>query len=263
MESKMNRRIALLTDFGLKDHYVGSLKAVIYSINPNAQVFDLTHDIHPQNVKEGAFILDVVYPFLAKGTIVLAVIDPGVGSARQAISIKTSRGFLVGPNNGIFTMVLKREKKYEARAVTNNRYFMEPVSATFHGRDIFAPVAAHLSKKDIFASLGPRIPKIHQLDLAQVKISRGAICGELIHIDRFGNTMTNISKSQTCGTGKKFVVEVKKKKVLIKPFFSAGRKGELIAVWNSSDLLELAVRESSAEKLYGLKIGDSVLVHTK
>jgi len=263
-EGKMNRPIALLTDFGTKDHYVGSLKAVIYSINPKAQVFDLTHELRPQNIREGAFVLNAVYPFLPKGTIVVAVVDPGVGSERQAIAIKTSRGFLIGPNNGIFSMVLRHEKKYEVRAIINDRYFMKPVSSTFHGRDIFSPSAAHLSKKDVFRSFGPQIKRIHQIDFAQVKTSAKTLQGEIVYVDRFGNAFTNISKSHVYGTGKHPIsVEVKKKRAPVKPFFSAGRKGSLIAVWNSSDLLELAVREDSAAKLYGLKIGDPVLVRVK
>lgn len=272
------KTIALLTDFGLKDHYVGSLKAVIASINPSANVFDITHDVRPQNVREGAFILDAVYPFLPKGTIVVAVVDPGVGSARQAIAIKTSRGFLIGPNNGLFTMVLEREKKYEARAMTNDRYFMKPVSSTFHGRDVFSPSAAYLSKKNVFRSFGPIIRQIHKLHLPQAKVSAKAIQGEIIYIDRFGNAFTNISKSNLhfYGTGSvagQVFFRSKRAKpvpartgtvaVHIKPFFSAGSKGSLIAVWNSSDLLELAVRDDSAEKLYGIKVGDPVLVRLK
>ena len=260
-EGNMNRPIALLSDFGLEDHYVGSLKAVIYAINPDAKVFDMTHGIRPQNIREGAFILNAVYPFLPQGTIVVAVVDPGVGSERQAIAVKTSRGFLIGPNNGIFTMVLERERTYEVRALTNDRYFMKPVSSTFHGRDVFSPSAAHLSQKEVFKSFGASVRNIHRLNLARVKVTGKLVQGEIVYMDRFGNAFTNVSKSNL---GKKSAhsvsVEVKKKRVQIKLFFSAGRKGSLIAVWNSSDLLELAVREDSAEKLYGLKVGDPVLL---
>ena len=142
----MNRPIALLSDFGLKDHYVGSLKAVILGINPKATIFDVTHEIRPQNIREGAFILHAVYPVIPKGTIVVAVVDPGVGSMRQAICVKTSRGFLIGPNNGLFSLVLRDEAGYEARALVNDRYFHKPVSSTFHGRDVFSPSAATCNK---------------------------------------------------------------------------------------------------------------------
>ncbi len=140
----MNRPIALLTDFGLTDHYVGSLKSVILGINPKAVIFDLTHEIRPQNIREGAYILNEIYKYLPKGAIVVAVVDPGVGSRREAICVETNRGYLLAPNNGLLSMALRHEK-YKARKITNDQYFLKPVSSTFHGRDIFSPCAARLS----------------------------------------------------------------------------------------------------------------------
>lgn len=259
----MNRPIALLTDFGLKDHYVGSIKAVILKINPKAVIFDITHELKPQNIREGAFVLRSVYPVLPKGTIVAAVVDPGVGSMRQALCVKTRKGYLIGPNNGIFSMVLKDEKKFEVRAIENDRFFHKPVSSTFHGRDIFSPSAAWLSKKEVFRSFGPPLHAIHTLPIPEVIQKPDSIKGEIVYIDRFGNAITNISKTVAARLwGKKdFAIFVKGKyKVRLKPFFGAGTRGELIAVWNSGDLLELAVREDSAEKLFHLKIGESVLI---
>ena len=119
----MNRPIALLSDFGLKDHYVGSIKSVILKINPKAIIFDITHEVRPQNIREAAFLLYSVSPVLPKGTIVVAVVDPGVGSMRQALCIKTNKGFFIGPNNGIFSMVLNNEDHFEARVLANDRYF--------------------------------------------------------------------------------------------------------------------------------------------
>jgi len=259
----MNRPIALLTDFGLRDHYVGSLKAVILGINPKAVIFDITHDIHPQNIREGAFILHSVYSVLPKGSIVVAIIDPGVGSLRQALCIKTSRGFLIGPNNGLFSMVLRDEVRYEARAIINDRYFHKPVSSTFHGRDVFSPSGAWLSKKDVFKSFGPVIRKLHSLQIPKAFRTDHSVKGEIIHMDHFGNAMTNISKAQfpSLIKAKDAPVVIKgRQHASIKPFFSAGGRHALIAVWNSGNLLELAVKEDSAEKLFGLKIGDSVVI---
>ncbi len=259
----MNRPIALLTDFGLKDHYVGSLKAVILDINPRATIFDITHDVRPQNIREGAFVLHSVYSVLPKGTIVVVVIDPGVGSMRQALCIKTSRGFLIGPNNGLFSMVLRDEVRYEPRAIVNDRYFHKPVSSTFHGRDVFSPSAAWLSKKDIFKSFGPIVYKLHSLQIPKAFRTDHSVKGEIIHIDHFGNAMTNISKTKFPSLAKTkdtFVVIKGKQHASFKSFFSAGNRGALIAVWNSNHLLELAVKDDSAEKLYGLKIGDSAVV---
>ncbi|MBI3999574.1 MAG: SAM-dependent chlorinase/fluorinase [Candidatus Omnitrophica bacterium] len=260
----MARPIALLTDFGLKDHYVGSLKGVILSINPRAVILDVTHDIRPQNIREGAFVLQAVYSVLPKGTIVVVVVDPGVGSARQAICVKTRRGFLLAPNNGILSMVLAEEKGFEVRAIVNDRYFRKPVSSTFHGRDIFSPSAAWLSKKNIFRSFGPILPpsKLHQFSIPMAIRNSNSLRGEIIYIDHFGNAMTNISKDKLkhSAHGQTHILIKGKYKVRVKPFFSAGKSGELFAVWNSADRLELAVREGSAERLFGLQVSDSVTV---
>ena len=259
----MNRPIALLTDFGMKDHYGGSLKGVILGINPKATIFDITHEIRPQNIRDGAFVLYSVYPALPKGTIIVAVVDPGVGSMRQALCIQTSRGYLIGPNNGLFSLVLRMEDKFEARAIVNDRFFRKPVSSTFHGRDFFAPSAAWLSKRNVFQSFGPRIHKPHSFHIAKAIRADHAVKGEIVYIDRFGNGMTNISKTQfpSLGKTKETAVLVKgKQHASLKTFFSAGSRGALIALWNSSNLLELAVRDDSAEKLFGLKVGDSVAV---
>lgn len=259
----MSRPIALLTDFGLKDHYVGSLKSVILGINPRTVIFDITHDIRPQNIREGALVLHSVYSVLPKGTIVVAVVDPGVGSMRQALCVKTARGFLIAPDNGILSLVLRDEDKFEARKITNGRYFRKPVSLTFHGRDIFAPAAAWLSKKNVFHSFGPRIYKLHHLRIPHATKARDSMKGEIIYVDHFGNAITNISRidfESVIGSGEIHIVVKKEKQVPLKPFFSAGTRGKLIAVWNSSDLLELAVRDNSAAERYHLRIGDPVMV---
>ena len=259
----MNRPIALLTDFGLKDHYAGSLKGVILGINPKAVAFDVTHDIQPQNIRQGAFVLQAVYPVLPKGTTVVAVVDPGVGSERQAICVKTQKGYLVAPNNGILTTALEYERVYEVRKIENDRYFRKPVSSTFHGRDIFAPVAAWLSCKDIFSSLGPRMERIHRLHIPKTIASARSIKGEIVYLDHFGNAMTNISRSEVKKAARSGEVDIflkGKKRIPLKPFFSAGGPDALIAVWNSADFLELAVKEDSARDKFGLKIGDPVIV---
>jgi len=193
----------------------------------------------------------------------VAVIDPGVGSMRQALCIKTSRGFLIGPNNGLFSMVLRDEVRYEARAIVNDRYFHKPVSSTFHGRDVFSPSAAHLSKKDVFKSFGPIVHKLYSLQIQKAFRTDHAIKGEIVHIDHFGNAMVNISKIKfpsLVKTKDASIVIKGKHHASFKSFFSAGNRGALIAVWNSANLLELAVKDDSAEKVYGLKIGDSVVI---
>jgi len=252
----LNRPIALLTDFGLTDHYVGSLKSVILNINPKAVIFDLTHEVHPQNIREGAYILSAIYHYLPQGTIVVAVVDPGVGSRRDALCIETDRGFLMGPDNGILSMAVGHQK-YRVRKLTHDKYFLKPVSSTFHGRDIFSSCAAHLSKRNIFNSFGPTVEKIYALDVPKPVVKGNSVKGEIVYIDRFGNAMTNIGLKEIKRVNS-FSVLVGEQKISIKPFFGAGKDKELIAVWNSSQALELAVFNNSAEKLHGLKLGDSI-----
>lgn len=249
----MNRPIALLTDFGLSGHYAGSIKSVILSINPKALIFDITHDVRPYNIREGAFILDAVFRFLPKGIIVVAVVDPGVGSERAALCIKAGDQYLLGPDNGLLSLAL-RNSPFVARKITNSRFFVKPVSPTFHGRDIFSPCAAWLSKKDVFSSLGPNLSKIRQINFPKPSEKAGKTQGEIVYIDRFGNAMTNIQKKGK----RKQTIRAANRIVPIKPYFGVGKRGELIALWNSSDILELAVYNDSAGKKYGLEIGDKV-----
>ena len=251
----MNRPIALLTDFGLTDYYVGSLKSVILNINPKAVIFDLSHEIRPQNIREGAYILNAIYPYLPQGTIVVAVIDPGVGSRRDAICIETDRGFLLGPDNGILSMAV-RYGSYKTRKLLNDKFFLKPVSTTFHGRDIFSPAAAYLSQRNVFKSFGPIVEHINILKLSQPAINKSAVKGEVVYIDRFGNAMTNISLKEIQWNN--FSIQVEGQKIPLRPFFSAGKEKELFAVWNSSQILELAVFNNSAEKLHKLKLGDVI-----
>ena len=149
--------ITLTTDFGASDGYVGTMKGVILSIAPDVALVDITHEIAPQNIRQAAYVLHDAAPYFPRGTIHLAVVDPGVGSARRALAVRTSHGFLVGPDNGLFTLFLADEPDAECRAITNAKYMLPRISSTFHGRDVFAPVAAHLANGADLADLGPRI----------------------------------------------------------------------------------------------------------
>ena len=251
----MNRPIALLTDFGSSDHYAGSIKSVILSINPKAVIFDITHEIRPHHVREGAYILNAVFRFLPKNCIVVGVVDPEVGSDRTALCIKATDRFFLGPDNGLFSLALK-DQSFETRRITNDRFFLKPVSSTFHGRDIFSPCAAQLSTKNIFTDFGPLVTDIKHLNFSSPRKSENKISGEIVYVDRFGNAMTNISK----GSSSNISVKFSGRQVPLKPFFSAGRPGELIALWNSGQILELAVYNDSAERIHHLKIGDLVEV---
>jgi len=186
--------IALLTDFGTRDYYVGAMKGVILSIDPAAAIVDITHEIEPQNIASAAFVLRACYRDFPDGTVFLCVVDPGVGSVRRAIIVKTDRYFFVGPDNGLFSFV--QSEAAGIHAIENERYFRQPVSSTFHGRDVFAPVAAHLSKGAEPREFGRRIDDPTVLPEIEARhIDENMIEGHVIHIDRFGNLVTNIPAS--------------------------------------------------------------------
>jgi len=188
--------ITLTTDFGSDDSYVGIMKGVIYGINPQATVVDLTHGIPPQDIVAGALTLRHSIPYFPAGTIHVAVVDPGVGTARKPILAFAGGHFFVGPDNGIFSYVLEKETDHRIFHVTAQKYFCQPISNTFHGRDVFAPVAAHLSNGLLPETFGEEIFDTVRLPpLAPTAPKPGEIKGRILHIDRFGNCVTNIDRS--------------------------------------------------------------------
>src|SRR3989442_10283257 len=193
--SAPKRIIPLLTDFGSQVYFAAAMRGVILSINPAAQIVDITHELPPQNIHAAAFNLLATYKDFPANTIHVAVVDPGVGSTRRAILIECAEQFFIGPENGIFSWVCEREGNYRAIHLTNENFFRHPVSATFHGRDIFAPVAAALSNGVAPEEFGPSIENLIHLDSLKAKIlSDGAIEASIIHIDRFGNCITNLTR---------------------------------------------------------------------
>src|SRR5687767_8873684 len=185
--------ITLLTDFGARDYFVGAMKGVILSLNPEATIVDITHEIPPQDIQAAAFNLLACYRDFPAGTIHVAVVDPGVGSDRRAILVKCANQFFIGPDNGLFSWIREREGKFSAWQITNEQFFRNPVSSTFHGRDVFAPVAAALSKGVAPAEVGPPLERIVMLAPLLPRATADAIEGFLIHIDRFGNCITNFT----------------------------------------------------------------------
>ncbi len=187
--------ITLTTDFGLDDIYVGIMKGVILSINPACTIVDITHAVTPRDIAAGAFALESSCPYFPAGAIHMAIVDPGVGSGRRALVVETERSLFVGPDNGIFSFALSAPGLKAVYALTSTDYFLPDMSATFHGRDIFAPVAAHLSKGVQPEHMGRRIDDPVILPQA-VPVMRGAgiLEGCIVHIDRFGNLITNISR---------------------------------------------------------------------
>lgn len=260
----MKHFIALLTDFGLNDHYVAAMKGVIYSIHPAATVVDITHGIEPQDVRQAALTLEWCCDDYPAGTVFVGVVDPGVGSSRNAICIRAGKRYFVGPDNGLFSRIIAREKSCVIRKITNGAYFPKSASPTFHGRDVFAPVAAWLSRKDIFAQLGPILSDPALFRWPEPVLRKNAIVGEIIKIDRFGNAASNISKVfLDVKHGKSAFVKLEigpHRLDQIHRFFNEGKTGSLMAVWNSSGFLEFASPNASAKDEFGLKVGDKVRI---
>ncbi len=256
----MNAIITLTTDFGRKDAYAGAMKGVILSVNPSARMIDLSHDIQPQNIREGAFVLASAYRFFPKGTIHVAVVDPGVGSGRKLICVKTPFAYFMAPDNGILTPVFETEKFFVTREISNRAFFRKKISSTFHGRDIFASSAAWLSKKNIFTRLGPVLKNVRRISWPQPRVAKGRIIGEVLLVDHFGNLITNIKISHF---GKRRRPTVQVGKTGVRKWgqcYADGKPGQLMALLNSVDHLEIAVPNGSAAALTGAKIGVEVTV---
>ena len=254
------RLIALLTDFGTRDWFAGTLEGVILSISPRSRVVHVTHEIAPGDIRAGAFALRASYGYFPKGTVLMAIIDPGVGGPRQAIAAQTANYNFVGPDNGVLSWALARETIKAVHRLENRNYFLEPVSRTFHGRDIFAPAAAHLSRGEAVEKLGSPVKDFVRLPWPKVVKQDRDIRGEVVYIDRFGNAITNIAGRLL--SGGKVICEIvgkPKSRCALAPFYGAVPAGQPAAVVGSSDLLEIAVNGGSAARQFGLKIGDKVL----
>ncbi len=252
--------IAMMTDFGLSDGYVGAMKGVILDILPWVQVVDVTHEIAPQNVRQAAFVLQMVVPFFPKATVFLVVVDPGVGTRRRAIAVFTDRGVFVGPDNGVFSWIFQHRKVYEIRELANPAYMRAQVSATFHGRDIFAPFAAHIAAGVPASSIGPVIHDPVSFDLPEPQaLADGHIVGEVIHIDAFGNLITNI-KEEHLAEGASWRFEVAGES--IDDFYRAygfAQEGQLVALIGSLGYLEIAVRNGHAARRLNGRLGMPVI----
>ncbi|RPI99634.1 MAG: hypothetical protein EHM36_15740 [Deltaproteobacteria bacterium] len=255
--------ITLLTDFGVRDHYVASMKGVILGINPRCTIVDISHQAGPQDIREGAFLLAGAFSFFPRGTIHLAVIDPGVGGLRKPVLVVTSNYYLIGPDNGLFSLALRREKVKEVIVLTNERYFLPRVSATFHGRDIFAPVAAHLSLGIKPKAFGGKTGAWVELGAVRPEQRGRDLLGEIIHVDAFGNLVSNIDEESLAGftAGRAFSIRVGRHTVPgLKRGYWEGKKGEIIGLIGSGGFLELSVREGNAQKKLRAKKGDLVRV---
>lgn len=245
--------VTLTTDFGLSDGYVGTMKGVILSIAPDVTLVDITHDIAPQHIRQAACALHAAAPYFPPETIHLAVVDPGVGSDRRALVVRTARGFLVGPDNGVFTLFLADAPNAECRAITNAEYTLPHSSATFHGRDIFAPVAAHLARGVDMAEFGPRITDPVMFSIpTPTQQPDSSWLGCVLYADHFGNLITSVTGDLLQRIGDVEITMGQRRIAGLYRAYAQAAPGELVALVGSSGRLEISIVNGNAAQILGL-----------
>jgi S-adenosylmethionine hydrolase len=260
----MSAIITLTSDYGGKDAFAGSVKGVILKINPQAQIIDISNEIAPQDVWEGAFTLKSAYGHFPKGTVHLAVVDPGVGSARRPIIVVTESYYFVGPDNGLFTLIYQEAERLRVHHVTSEHYFLPNPGPTFHGRDIFAPVAAWLGKGIPSGNFGEEITDFVKLNVPAPKIAENSIDGHVIHVDRYGNMITNITFKdiQTLPAGAELgsaVISIAGREIKgLKKFYAESAPGEPGAIVNGNGAIEVFVFKQNARTVLSSKRGEAV-----
>jgi S-adenosylmethionine hydrolase len=257
-----NPIITLTTDFGFRDPYVAEIKAVILSISPNARIVDVTHEVDKFSIRMGAYVLACAAPYFPEGTVHLAVVDPGVGTRRRAILIQTRNSFFIGPDNGVLALAAKRQGVGHVFEITNQKLMFSRISNTFHGRDIFAPVAAHLTNGTKPEEIGPEIQKILTAKFARVIKRKDSLIGEVLHIDGFGNIITNIEEKELSSMNIKETVVVKFRNVKFRVKFcrtyAEVEKQEALGIVGSHSFLEISVNQGNAADKFKVKSGDRI-----
>jgi len=258
--------ITLVTDFGLSDPYVAMMKGVILSINPAAKLIDISHQISAGSTLQGASIVNESFPFFPGGTVHVAVIDPGVGSNRRPIAIQSEGQFFVGPDNGLFWPAINGKKGVKIIHLTESRYFLDHITYTFHGREVFAPVAAHLSLGVDVERMGPALKDPIQLNFPKPKKRDGTLFGQVIRMDNFGNLITNIHHKELQAFLKSSQPIIEVGKLVIKKLnqiYSHVSEGEPLALINSSNWLEIAVNLGRASEYIGIDSGEVIGAQVK
>ena len=255
--------IALLTDFGTRDHYAGTMKGVMLGICPDATLVDITHDVPPHDVLAGSLELAAAFKYFPSGTIFTIVVDPGVGSARRAIAAETAEYRFVAPDNGVLTLALREAPAKKVVELTERRYARPTVSKTFEGRDRFAPAAAWLAKGIQLSALGRPLGEIHRLDVPAPEVGEHQITGVVLRVDRFGNLVTNIDRKlvERLAQGGSVAIDVAGRRVerLVATYAELPPDG-VGALFGSTDHLELAAPSASAADRLGLSRGAAVVV---
>ena len=255
--------IALLTDFGTADHYAGTMKGVILAICPDVTLVDITHDIPPHDVMAGALELAASFKYFPAGTIFVAVVDPGVGSARRGVAADTGDYRFVAPDNGVLTQVLRESPAKKIVELTERRYARPTVSRTFEGRDRFAPAAAWIAKGTQFAALGRPVAEIHKLDIPMPEATADSVRGLVVRVDRFGNLVTNIDRKtvERLGQSSAIAIDAGGQRIsrVVATYAELPAEG-VGALFGSTDHLELAAPSSSAAERLALARGAVVTV---
>lgn len=270
----MSAAITLTTDFGSTDAYVAAMKGVMLGVNPDSNIIDICHSIKPQDISHAAFVLSTVYQFFPAKTIHVVVVDPGVGTERRAVILRTPAADFVAPDNGVLSYVIQRESKsfvpnttrrkiklgpeLQAVAITKSQFWRSPVSPTFHGRDIFAPVAARLSLGMSPLDFGESINSLTILPLPRPHKEGDSLTGEIIHVDSFGNLITDIREGDL-PPDRQILVEVGGQRIAGLARTYADRNG-LTALFGSSGYLEVAFNGGNAREFLNARVGDSVLL---
>ena len=255
--------ITLTTDFGLSDPFVGIMKGVILGIAPDAELVDITHDVRSYDILEAAFIIETTYRYFPEGTVHVIVVDPGVGSSRRPIAAATKGHTFVAPDNGVLSYVLQAEPSAPippAHWITNRSLFLNSVSQTFHGRDIFAPVAAHLSLGTPVEAVGPRIVDFVKKPFPKPRTQGDKLVGTVLRIDKFGNIITNLRRHHL---GEDFTIRVAGLSIMrLYSNFSEAQPGEFFALEGSTGYIELALNQGSAADRLDVGLGAEIELET-
>ncbi len=256
--------ITLLTDFGLLDGYPGIMKGVIYSISPDVRIADITHLISPQNVREGAIALSRSYRYFPPGSIHVAVVDPGVGTHRRPIAMRLGDHYFVGPDNGLFTLVVEEARQHQADCqfveLNRSEYWLPAPSNVFHGRDVFAPAAAHLAAGTSLDQMGDPLTDPLMLSLPQSVRTEDGWMGEVIAIDHFGNLSTNIVDTQLADLSSPEILIAGRTIHGLVRTFGERPAGDLVALVGTDHDLSISIVNGSAQSLLGVSIGEKIRV---
>jgi S-adenosylmethionine hydrolase len=257
--------ITLTTDFGLKDPYMAEMKAVILEISPKATIIDITHEIEKFNIRMGAYVLASASPYFPAGTIHVAVIDPGVGTKRTPILIQTKKSYYIGPDNGVLALAAKNQSVEHIYEISNRKLVLPRISNTFHGRDVFAPAAAHLANGMLPANFGPETNNIVMPEFAKILKRKNLLVGEVLHVDDFGNVITNFGETELNQIRTKTAVNFKLKSVKLRlklcKAYADVKPHETLAIMGSHNFLEISVNQGNAAETFKIRGGDKITLY--